>query len=110
QRFLPGLVSGTLMGGLAITELDAGSDALGMHTKAERTPAGYRLNGHKAWIANAPCADVMIVYARTTSDTGSEGITSFIVERSMSGYRASEPRDTLGVSGCQVGDIWLDNC
>ncbi|NDZ15742.1 acyl-CoA dehydrogenase [Variovorax sp. WS11] len=111
ERLLPDLVNGTRVGGLAITEPQAGSDALGaMATTAGRIDGGFVLSGHKAWIANAPCADVLVVYARTDRDARGKGMTAFALELPRAGAIAQPPRATMGVRGCQVGDVVFDNC
>ncbi|MDT1986673.1 MAG: acyl-CoA dehydrogenase family protein, partial [Planktomarina sp.] len=65
QKYLPRLCSGLLVGCFGLTEPDAGSDPAGMRTRADKTPSGYRLNGSKMWISNAPIADVFIVWAKS---------------------------------------------
>lgn len=111
QNYLPDLVRGMRLGGLAITEPQAGSDALGgMASVAQPAGSGFVLRGHKAWIANAPCADVLVVYARTDPAARGKGISAFLVELPQPGVIAGPPRPTLGVRGCQVGDVMFEDC
>ncbi|MGD0110035.1 MAG: acyl-CoA dehydrogenase family protein [Rhodopila sp.] len=110
RRFLPPLVSGHAVGGLAMTEADSGSDVLNMRTRVERREGGYRLNGRKAWISNAPVADVMVVYACSEPSPERPRLTTFVLERSLPGYHADPPRETLGLHGCAIGDIVLEDC
>lgn len=111
RRLLPGLVNGSQVGGLAMTEPDAGSDVFGgMRTVAEPAGDGFRLSGRKAWIANAPRADVLVVYARTDPDLGSKGISAFVVDTRRPGVTPGPARASLGMRGCQVGDIAFDGC
>jgi len=110
RRFLPPLVSGVAVGGLAMTEADAGSDVLSMRTRVERSGAGYCINGRKAWIANAPMADIVVLYARSEPSQERSGLTAFILERSLPGYHVGPPRETLGMRGCATGDIILEGC
>jgi len=110
RRFLPPLVSGLAVGGLAMTEADAGSDVMSMRTRVERSGAGYCLNGRKAWIANAPIADIVVVYAISERSQERPGLTAFILERCLPGYHAGAPRETLGMRGCATGDIILEDC
>ncbi len=72
RRHLPKLVSGEHLGALAMSEPGAGSDVMSMRTTATRDGEHYVLNGSKMWITNAPGADVMIVYAKTDVDAGSQ--------------------------------------
>src|SRR5437867_5932151 len=110
RRFLPPLVSGLAVGGLAMTEADAGSDVLSMRTRVERSADGYRLNGRKAWIANAPIADIVVVYVCSEPSQERPGLTTFILERCLPGYHAGPLRETLGMQGCSTGDIILEDC
>jgi isovaleryl-CoA dehydrogenase len=80
RRYLPGLCDGKLVGALALTEPGAGSDALGsMRMSARRDGDHYVLNGTKIFITNGPVADVLITYAKTAPELGTQGISAFIV-------------------------------
>ena len=70
RRYLPRLVSGEHVGALAMSEPGAGSDVVGMRTRAEQRGDRYVLNGTKMWITNGPDADVLVVYAKTDPDAG----------------------------------------
>ena len=73
QRYLPGLVAGTSIGALAMSETGAGSDVVSMRLRAERRGDHYVLNGTKMWITNGPDADVLVVYAKTDPAAGPRG-------------------------------------
>jgi alkylation response protein AidB-like acyl-CoA dehydrogenase len=88
ERWIPRVASGEAVAAFALTEPDAGSDAGAIGLKAERVEGGYRLSGTKKWISNAPDADIYTVFARTTPDGGTRGITAFAV-----------PGDAHGVGG-----------
>ena len=77
-KYLPGLLAGTSVGSLAMSETGSGSDVVSMQLKAEKVDGGYRLNGRKMWITNGPDADVLIVYAKTEPEKASKGITTFM--------------------------------
>lgn len=77
-KFLPGLLSGEMVGSLAMSETGSGSDVVSMQLKAEKKDGGYLLNGQKMWITNGPNADVLIVYAKTEPEKASKGITTFM--------------------------------
>ena len=98
ERFLPGLINGTLVGSLAMSETNNGSDVTSMRTRAEKKPGTdyYLVNGSKFWITNGPEADVVFVYARTGS---SDGITAFIIEKDMEGFSVGQVLDKLGMRG-----------
>ncbi len=110
ERFLPGLVAGTRVGALAMSEAGAGSDVVGMQTRAERRGDRYVLNGSKAWITNGPDADVTVVYARTRPGPGAHGITAFLVERGFEGFLRSPKLDKLGMRGSNTGELVFENC
>ena len=110
QRYLPGLIQGTHVGALAISETHAGSDACGMKLKAERKSTQYCLNGHKFWITNAPIADVFVVYAVTDPSKGKNGISAFIIERNTPGFSISKPINKIGMKTSPTAELIFDNC
>jgi acyl-CoA dehydrogenase len=110
KRWIPGIVGGQLVPAFALTELGAGSDAGHLSLAAERDGNGYRLNGEKAYISNAPEADVYTVFARTTIDAGSRGITAFAVPADAPGLKgrsiamlSPHPVGMLEFDGVEVG-------
>jgi isovaleryl-CoA dehydrogenase len=109
-RYLPGLVAGTHVGALAMSEPGAGSDVVSMKLRAERRNDHYLLNGSKYWITNGPDADTLIVYAKTDPEAGARGITAFIIERGFKGFSTSPHFDKLGMRGSNTGELIFDNC
>jgi hypothetical protein len=109
RKYLPGLVAGTKVGALAMSEAGAGSDVVSMTLRAEKRGGHYILNGTKYWITNGPDADVLVVYAKTDPQAGSKGITAFLIERSMPGFRTSPHLDKLGMRGSNTGELIFDN-
>lgn len=79
ERWMPGVVDGSVVAAFALSEPDAGSDAAALELRAEADGDGWRLSGEKIWISNAPQADVYTVFARTTPDAGARGVTAFAV-------------------------------
>jgi alkylation response protein AidB-like acyl-CoA dehydrogenase len=110
RRWLPGLCSGELIGCHAITEPEAGSDPFAMRTIARRTPHGYGLTGQKTFITNAPIADVLIVFARTSQGVGPYGISAFLVERGTPGCSTSREIDKMGLRTSPMSEVVLDDC
>ena len=108
-RYLPPLISGEHVGSLAMSEASAGSDVVSMKLKAEAVDGGYRLNGTKFWITNAPHADTLVVYAKTDPDAGSKGITAFLIEKSMKGFTTSPHFDKLGMRGSNTAELIFDD-
>lgn len=110
RRWLPGLCSGELIGCHAITEPDAGSDPFAMRTIARQASEGYELTGQKTFITNAPIADVLIVFARTSQGVGPYGITAFLVERGTPGCSTSREIDKMGLRTSPMSEVVLDDC
>eukprot|EP00921_Rhytidocystis_pertsovi_P014582 GHVQ01023543.1.p1 GENE.GHVQ01023543.1~~GHVQ01023543.1.p1 ORF type:complete len:356 (-),score=18.45 GHVQ01023543.1:394-1461(-) len=111
HKYLPKLVDGSFIGGLAMSETCSGSDVISMKTKATPQDTGeYVLNGTKMWITNGPSADIVVVYAKTSPDSGSQGITAFLVEKGTPGFSAGQKLDKLGMRGSQTSELVFDNC
>ncbi len=110
RRYLPELASGRTIGAMALTEPNAGSDATAIRTTAVASKDGYRLNGTKMFITNAPIAGLFVLYAKTRPQAGSEGISAFIVEASSPGLRLARSLDKLGMRGSPTGELVLDDC
>ena len=109
-RYLPRLISGAHVGALAMSEPGAGSDVVGMRTRAERKGDRYVLNGSKMWITNGPDAEVLVVYAKTDPDAGSRGITAFLIEQDMPGFSTAQKLDKLGMRGSNTSELVFENC
>ena len=105
QKYLPGLVAGTSVGALAMSESGAGSDVVSMRTTAKPVDGGYLLNGTKMWITNGPDADVIVVYAKTEPEKGSKGITAFLVETKSDGFSCARKLDKMGMRGSNTGEL-----
>ena len=110
RRYLPGLIAGTQVGALAMSEAGAGSDVVGMRLRADRRGDRYVLNGSKMWITNGPDADVLVVYAKTDPAAGSAGITAFLVERGFRGFSTSPKLDKLGMRGSNTCELVFQDC
>lgn len=109
-RYLPGLISGTQVGSLAMSEAGAGSDVVSMTLRADRVDGGYRLNGTKFWITNAAYASTLVVYAKTTPDAGSKGITAFLIEKDFAGFAIGQTIDKVGMRGSPTAELVFDDC
>lgn len=106
DKYLPGLVSGELIGCFGLTEPDAGSDPGGMKTRAEKIEGGYRLRGSKMWISNAPIADVFVVWAKSEAHGGE--IRGFVLEKGMKGLSAPKIGGKLSLRASVTGEIVMD--
>jgi len=110
SRYLPPLIAGQAVGALALTEPDAGSDAVGIQTTARRDGDDFLLNGSKLYITNGPIASTFVLYAKTEPERGSRGITAFIVERDFPGFSVARSLEKLGHRGSPTGELRLDDC
>ncbi|EGX95100.1 isovaleryl-CoA dehydrogenase IvdA, putative [Cordyceps militaris CM01] len=108
-KYLPGLIAGTSVGGLAMSESGSGSDVVSMRTTAKAVDGGYVLNGSKMWITNGPDAHVIVVYAKTEPTKGSKGITAFIVDTTTQGFSCARKLDKMGMRGSNTGELMFDN-
>jgi glutaryl-CoA dehydrogenase len=106
ERWLPGLVSGKLIGCFALTEHGHGSDPGGMETRAKRERDYYVLDGSKCWIGNASIADVKVVWAK--DDDGRVG--GFIVEKDAPGFRAQDIEGKFSLRMSRTSECWFENC
>jgi len=109
-RYLPKLVSGEHVGSLAMSEAGAGSDVVSMKMRADKVDGGFRLNGTKFWITNAAYAETLVVYAKTTPDAGSKGITAFLIEKDMPGFKIGQKIDKMGMRGSPTAELVFDDC
>lgn len=110
RAYLPGLCSGELIGALAITEPEAGSDAIGLKLKAVADGDDFVLNGTKTFITNGSIADVIVLYARTEPDDRTRGISAFIVEKDSPGFSVSKTFDKFGHRGSPTAELSFDDC
>jgi isovaleryl-CoA dehydrogenase len=110
RRYLPKLISGEHVGALAMSELGAGSDVVGMRTRADKRGDRFVLNGGKMWITNGPDADVLVIYAKTTPDAGPRGITAFLVEKGFPGFSTAQKLDKLGMRGSNTCELVFQHC
>jgi len=110
HRYLPGLIAGTAVGALAMSEPGAGSDVVSMRLRADRRGDRYVLNGTKMWITNGPNADVLVVYAKTNPDEGARGITAFLIERDFPGFSTHQKLDKLGMRGSNTCELVFQDC
>ena len=108
ETLLPRLLDGSLIGGHAITEPQAGSDVMGMKTVFQRSSDGFVLNGLKRYITNTPLAGMLIVYAKQDNATGP--ISAFIVEAADEGASFRDKPTVKGCATATMGDVVLDDC
>ncbi len=110
ERYLPGLCDGSLIGVQAMTEPGSGSDAFSLTTSARRTDDGWVLDGSKAFITNAPVADVFVVFASTDPGKGFAGVSAFLVDRTAAGVSVGPPLAKMGLHTSPNAEVWLTDC
>lgn len=108
ERWLPGLIDGSLIGCLAMTEPEAGSDVMSMRTSAEPVADGWRLNGTKTFITNGPVADLALVYARTPA-AGERSLGLFAIPTDTPGFGRGRKFSKLGWRGSPTGELLLED-
>jgi len=110
KKYLPQFCAGQLIGAQAITELESGSDALGMKTHARRVDGGYIINGAKTMVSLAPVADVFLVLATIDPDMGAWGISAFLVEAQTAGFHRGSEWGKMGYRTAPFGDLLFEDC
>src|SRR3546814_10548125 len=93
-----------------MSEAGAGSDVVSMKLKADKVQGGYVLNGTKFWITNATHADTLVVYAKTSPEAGSRGITAFLIEKDMPGFAIGQKIDKVGMRGSPTAELVFTDC
>jgi isovaleryl-CoA dehydrogenase len=109
QKYLPKLASTEMIGALALTEPNAGSDAMGIRTIARPVDGGYIVNGSKVFITNGPIADVIVLYTKTRPEAGSRGITAFIFETRTPGFHVARKLQKVGMHGSPTGELVFED-
>lgn len=110
EKYLPALASGELVGSFALTEPDAGSDAMALRTSARRDGDHYVLNGTKRYITNASSAGLFSVMARTAPERRASSISCFLVEAETPGIKLGQPDRKMGQRGALTCDVIFEDC
>jgi acyl-CoA dehydrogenase len=111
RSYLPKLASGEMLGCLALTEPEAGSDATALQATAVRDGDHYVLNGSKRYITLAPIADLFQVFARSDpANKGAGGVSAFLIERGTPGLSTSASTPKMGQEGAPIGEVHLKDC
>lgn len=109
KKYLPQLAS-EKVGAYALSESSSGSDAFALKLKAEDKGDKFVLNGHKLWITNAKEASVFLVFANVDPEKGYKGITGFIVEKDMPGFKVGKKEDKLGIRASSTCELMFEDC
>jgi len=110
EKYLPKFATGEFIGSFALTEPDAGSDAMSIQTKAKKIGKKYIINGTKRYITNAPIANVFSVMARTKPEKLSSSISCFLVDANLDGITIGKPDTKMGQRGAITSDVTFNDC
>jgi alkylation response protein AidB-like acyl-CoA dehydrogenase len=110
MRFLVPMAKGEAIGAFGLTEPNAGSDAAGTQTRAERVNGGWRVTGNKIYITNGSVAKYVTFTARTDKSKGVHGISAFIVDTATPGFRVGKREKKMGLRGSDTVEIVFDEC
>lgn len=110
RKYLPDLLSGKKLGAFGLTEPNAGTDASGQQTRAEKVGDKWVLNGAKVFITNGGYADVFVIMAMTDKKKGNHGISSFIVEKNDPGFSIGKTEDKMGIHASSTTELIFQNC
>jgi butyryl-CoA dehydrogenase len=110
EKYLVPLAKGEKIGGFALTEPNAGTDASGQQTTAVKKGDKYILNGNKIFITNGASADVFTVFAMTDPEKGTRGISAFIVEKDYPGFEVGKIEEKLGIRASSTAELIFQDC
>lgn len=110
RKYIPKLASGEWLAAFGLTEAGSGSDAAAMHTVAVRKGDKYILNGSKRFITNGGLAQVNTVTALTDPNSGTRGISFFIIEKGFPGFSTGRIEEKMGIKGSQTAELIFTDC
>jgi alkylation response protein AidB-like acyl-CoA dehydrogenase len=111
ERYLPGLCDGSMIAAQAVSEPEAGSDALAMASRAlVQDDSSYLLSGRKIFVTNAPEADVLLVYASTQPRDRALGLSAFLIARDTPGLTIGPRLEKMGLRTSPMSEVFLDDC
>ncbi len=110
RKYLPALASGDALGAWALTEPEAGSDAMAANTRAERVDGGWVINGTKSFCTHGSSADTYVIVAKTDPERGNRGLSAFVVEKGTPGLVTGKKEDKLGCRASDTSSLILEDC
>ncbi|MFL6374799.1 MAG: acyl-CoA dehydrogenase family protein [Pyrinomonadaceae bacterium] len=110
QKYLTPLATGESFGAWGLTEPQAGSDASGTRTTAVRSNGGWKVNGAKNFITHAISCNTLVAVASTDRSQGAHGITAFIFDKSMEGFRSDKKENKLGMRASETASVVFEDC
>jgi alkylation response protein AidB-like acyl-CoA dehydrogenase len=109
RHWLPRMVAGEAIGSLGMTEPHAGSDLKAIRTRAVRDGDDYIINGQKVFISNGQLCDVLVLATKTDATAGAKGVTLFLVDTSLPGFRRGKNLSKLGMKGQDTSELFFDD-
>ena len=109
RRWLPGMASGEIIASIGMTEPDGGSDLKSVRTTAVRDGDDYVINGSKTFITNGIAGDMVVLVAKTAPALGAKGISLFLVDTSLPGYRKGRNLKKIGNKASDTAELFLDD-
>jgi long-chain-acyl-CoA dehydrogenase len=109
QRWLPRLICGEVVGAIAMTEPSAGSDLKAIRTQARRSGAGWLISGQKTFISNGQNAGLVVTVTKTGADAGAHGISLFLIEPSLPGYRRGRNLHKVGQRMADTSELYYED-
>ncbi len=109
HKYIPKLISGEMIGAIAMTEPGAGSDLQGLKTTAVDKGDHYLLNGSKTFITNGQLADVVVVVAKTDPNEGAKGTSLFIVETNLEGFEKGQNLEKIGMKAQDTSELFFQD-
>jgi len=110
RRFLVPMAKGEALGAFGLTESEAGSDAAGTRTRADRVDGGWRVNGSKIYITNGSVAKFITFTARTDASKGTQGISAFIIPTASPGFRVGKREKKMGLRASDTVEVVFEDC
>jgi alkylation response protein AidB-like acyl-CoA dehydrogenase len=110
RKYLPALCRGEILGAFSLSEPTSGSDAASLRTTAARRGDHYLLNGTKLFVTNGSRAGAIILFASTDLPQGDKGITAFLVEPRLAGFRVGKREEKMGLRASDTTELVLENC
>jgi len=110
KKFLPDLAKGKKLGGFSLTEPEAGSDAGNIQTIAVLQGDDYVINGTKTFVTNGGKADVVLLFASIDKALKAKGLTAFLVERGMPGFKTGKKENKMGIRGSDTSELIFEDC
>jgi alkylation response protein AidB-like acyl-CoA dehydrogenase len=110
QKYLAPLARGESFGAWGLTESQAGSDSAGTRTNAVRSNGGWKVNGSKNFITHAIACETLVAVAVTDKSKGNRGISAFVFDKSMEGFRSDKKENKLGMRASETASVVFEDC